>query len=253
MLKGYRILVACAILTASAAPLLAVRPFITDDARVVGRRQAQMEMWVRGDRAAFQHWALTSYGPIDPLELTVGMVHGVHYEHDRQYSVAGPLIQAKYLLRRPTAGSWPGIAVSAGAFSPTGNGPFKPHGWDTFAYAALTESLTEGDAVLIHGNVGIVNSSIGGRKATWGGGSQLRVIGGFHFVGEVFSGDPYAESSGLAFQAGFRHFISEYIQIDATVGSGMTGAPRLPVWGTVGLRLVTPPLGRAVFKKVLRR
>jgi hypothetical protein len=66
-----------------------------------------METWIRGDRAAFQHWALTSYGPIEPLELTIGMLHGLHYEHDRQYSVAGPLIQAKYLLRKPTAGSWP--------------------------------------------------------------------------------------------------------------------------------------------------
>jgi hypothetical protein len=234
----------------SAAPTFAVRPFITDDARVVGHRQAQMETWIRGDRAAFQHWALTSYGPIEPLELTIGMLQGLHYEHDRQYSVAGPLIQAKYLLRKPTAGSWPGIAVSAGALAPTGNGPFKPHGWDTFAYAAVTESLTEGDGVLIHGNVGLVNASIGGRKATWGGGSQVRVIGGFHIVSEVFSGDPYAESSGIAVQAGFRHFISEYIQVDATVGSGMTGRPRLPVWGTVGLRLVTPPLGRQVFQKL---
>jgi hypothetical protein len=125
-------------------------------------------MWIRGDRAAFQHWALSSYGPTDSLELTAGMVHGVHYEQDRQYSVAGPLMQAKYLIRRPTVGSWPGTAVSAGAFAPVGDGPFKPHGWDTFAYAAVTESLTEGDDILIHGNGGFVNSSIGGRKPTWG-------------------------------------------------------------------------------------
>jgi hypothetical protein len=231
-------------------PALAVRPFITDDARVVGRRQAQMETWARGDRHAFQHWALTSYGPIEPLELTIGTVHGVTYDQGRQYSIAGPLMQAKYLLRRPEAGSWPGVAVSAGAFAPIGNGAFKPHGWDTFGYVAVTESLTEGDGVLIHGNFGLVNSSIGGRKSTWGGGSQVRIRGGFHAVGEVFSGDPYAESSGIAFQAGFRHFFSDYIQIDATVGSGMSGQPRLPVWATVGLRLVTPPLGRSVFEKL---
>jgi hypothetical protein len=89
-----------------------------------------------------------------------------------------------------------------GAFAPIGNGAFKPHGWDTFGYVAVTESLTEGDGVLIHGNFGLVNSSIGGRKSTWGGGSQVRIRGGFHAVGEVFSGDPYAESSGIAFQAG---------------------------------------------------
>jgi hypothetical protein len=212
-----------------------------------------METWARGDRAAFQHWALISYGPIEPLELTIGTVHGATYEHGREYSIAGPLMQAKYLLRKPTAGSWPGVAVSVGAFAPAGNGAFKPHGWDTFAYGAITESLTEGDGVLIHGNGGFVNSSIGDPKATWGVGSQIRVHGGFHVVSEVFSGDPYAESSGLAFQAGFRHFISEYIQIDATIGSGMSGQPRLPVWGTGGLRLVTPPLGRKVFSRFFRR
>jgi hypothetical protein len=250
MVGVYRVSLAATCLVLSAVPALAVRPFITDDARVVGRRQAQMEMWVRGDRSAFQQWALTSYGPAEPLELTLGMVHGVHYEHDRQYSVAGPLMQAKYLFRKPSAGSWPGVAVSAGAFAPVGNGQFTPHGWDTFAYAAVTHSMSEGDGVLIHGNLGFVNSSIGGRKETWGVGSQVRVIGGFHAVGEVFSGDPYAESSGLAFQGGFRHFISEYIQIDATIGSGISGQPRLPLWGTVGLRLATPPLGRRVFNRL---
>ena len=241
------------LLLCASAPTFAVRPFITDDARVVGRRQAQLETWVRGDRAAFQHWALTSYGPIEPLELTIGTVHGATYEHGRLYSIAGPLLQAKYLLRRPKTGSWPGIAVSAGAFAPVGSGAFKPHGWDSFAYAALTQSLMEDDRVLIHGNAGFVNSSIGGQKSTWGVGSQVRLRGGFHVVSEVFSGDPYAESSGIAFQAGFRHFISEYIQIDATIGSGTSGQPRLPVWGTVGIRLVTAPLGRRVFNKLRRR
>ena len=205
------------LLVVLASPLFAVRPFITDDARVVGRRQAQMETWMRGDRHALQHWVLTSFGPIAPLEVTVGAVHGLTFGDATKYSVAGPLIQAKYLLRKPTPNSWPGIAISGGTFAPVGNGGFKLHGWDSFAYAAVTESLGEEDRILLHGNVGFVNSH-SGRKATWGGGSQVRVRGGFHIVSEVFSGDPYAESSGIAFQAGFRHFFSAYIQIDATLG-----------------------------------
>lgn len=235
-----------------AAPsVLAVRPFITDDARVVGRRQAQLETWMRGDRGALQHWALVSYGPIAPLELTIGTVHGATYEHGTDYSLAGPLIQAKYLVRKPKTASWPGVAVSAGVFAPVGYGAFQPHGWDTFGYVALTESLLEGDRILLHGNAGFVNSQ-GDQKPTWGIGSQVRIHGGFHAVGEVFSGDPYAESSGVAVQAGFRHFISEYIQIDATVGKGMSGQPRLPIWATVGLRLVTPPLGSKIFGRFKR-
>jgi hypothetical protein len=70
-------------------------------------------------------------------------------------------------------------------------------------------------------------------------------------VGEIFSGDPYADATGSAFQAGFRHFISEYIQVDATVGSGISGQNRMPVWGTVGLRLVSRPIGiRGLLRKV---
>lgn len=33
----------------------AIRPFITDDARVVGRATPQLETWVFGDRAGLQH------------------------------------------------------------------------------------------------------------------------------------------------------------------------------------------------------
>lgn len=172
-------IVGVALLVFLAPRALAVRPFITDDARVVGREQAQMEMWLRRDRGAFQHWALASYGPIAPLELTFGGVHGAALGHGSRYSIAGPLMQAKFLLRRPTANSWPGIAVSGGAFAPGGHGEFRPHGWDSFFYTAITESLQENDGILIHGNVGVVNSSRAGKKATWGTGSQIRVRGGF--------------------------------------------------------------------------
>lgn len=182
------------------------------------------------------------------------MLYGVHYEAGRQFSVAAPLFQAKYLVKKPQVKSWPGLAFVGGAFAPrAGMGPFAGQVSNMFAYAAVTHSFAEGDSVLVHGNVGITNSPAG-RKATLGLGSQVRVSGGFHVVTEVFSGDPYTASPGVAFQGGFRHFISEYIQVDATVGSGMAGDPRLPLWATVGVRLVTPPLGRKVFEKIrLRR
>jgi hypothetical protein len=229
---------------ALSAPALAVRPFVTDDARVVGGRQAQAESWVRGDRSLFEHWFLAAYGPIEPLELTIGMVHGVEFLPQREYTAAGPLLQAKYLLRRPKSNSWPGLAVSAGAIAPAGFGPLRPEAWQRFVYAAVTESLGEGDAVLLHGNVGAA-----GGRVTWGAGTQTRVKGGFHFVGEIFSGDPYAETTGNMVQLGFRHFFSEYIQIDGTIGTGVTGQPRASTWATIGIRLATPPLGRSHRRK----
>ena len=64
-------LVALALVLA-APPAAAVRPFITDDARVVGGRTLQLETWVRADREAFQHWVLVGFGPVGPVELTLG-------------------------------------------------------------------------------------------------------------------------------------------------------------------------------------
>jgi hypothetical protein len=41
----------------------AVRPFITDDARVVGWRLAQWESWARFDKHEGQWWHMAAYGP----------------------------------------------------------------------------------------------------------------------------------------------------------------------------------------------
>ena len=41
------------------------------------------------------------------------------------------------------------------------------------------------------------------------------------------------------FFVGFRHFISEWIQIDATMGKGLAGDFVLPFWYSAGARFVT--------------
>ena len=58
-------------------------------------------------------------------------------------------------------------------------------------------------------------------------------------VAELFSGDPYIPGTGLAYQVGFRHFVNEYFQFDATIGEGLRGNVALPFWGSVGVRVVT--------------
>jgi hypothetical protein len=108
-----------------------------------------------------QQWALVSYGPIEPLELAIGGVHGVNYESGTRYGLTGPIVQAKFLLRKWKGNSWPGLAVAGGAAAPAGIGAFKPHGWDSFMYAAVTESLLDDDRILLHGNTGIVRASAG--------------------------------------------------------------------------------------------
>jgi hypothetical protein len=231
----------------------AVRPFITDDARVVGKRLGQVESWLRGDRAAVEHWVLLAYGPTEQLELTLGHVHGAQYDTATRYIVAGPLIQAKYLLWTPQPNRRPGLALSGGATAPLGSFGFAPEHWDTFLYAALSESLLKEDRVLLHLNLGGVKQTGGGSmRATWGVGSQFRVRGGFHGVAELISGDPYAEGASRAIQVGFRHFFSDRLQIDATYGKGL-GLGGMPAWASVGVRIVSPPLGRETFRKLRRR
>jgi hypothetical protein len=223
---------------------LAVRPFITDDARVVGRRLAQYESWLRFDYESWQHWSMVAYGPNSRSEYSLGFVQGLqHPQGDGQaFSYAVPLIQGKFLLREYGHQQPPGIALAAGTFLPGGRGEFKSPGVGVFSFLMLSQCFGEKEDVLIHANFG-VNSVIDKRKTdntlTWGLGTQIRALGGFHFVGEVFSGDPYVPGSGLSYQVGFRHFVSDFVQFDVTVGEGIAGNNRLPFWYSAGIRLVT--------------
>jgi hypothetical protein len=224
-----------------------VRPFITDDAQVVGKRLAQWETWMRFDRISGQKWHMFAIGPNKRLELSLGGVVG----YDRpdvnrsEFSYAMPLIQGKFLFREYQAGKPPGVALVAGTFLPGGTGAFVPPGYGAFSFLTISQCIGEGEKILIHANVGtnyqIINNS---REIinTWGIGSQIKTYKGFHLVGELFSGDPYIPGTGLSYQAGFRHFISDYIQVDATVGQGLAGNNILPFWFSVGARFVTSKL-----------
>lgn len=219
-----------------------VRPFITDDARVVGGRLAQWESWVRFDKHAGQHWNLWAYGAAPWLEVTTGGVWGydvVGGEHLSAYAL--PLVQAKFLLRPYIPNKAPGVGFVVGTILPNGKGTFMPRGYGSFAFLTVTESLGEGDRFLFHANLGFNYQRIDRQNEmlnTWGIGTQIKIIGGFHLVGELFSGDPYIPGTGTAYQFGFRHFFSEWLQIDATAGKGFAGAEPLPLWSSVGVRWV---------------
>ena len=95
--------------------------------------------------------------------------------------------------------------------------------------------------MLLHLNLGTnyLDGSLAEKwQFTWGLGTQLRTLGGFHLVGEIFSGDPYVPGSGLSYQVGFRHFFSDDVQIDGTLGKGIGGETPLPLWFSFGIRLV---------------
>jgi hypothetical protein len=239
-----------------AVEALAIRPFVTDDARVVGSKLAQLETWLVFDRRVIEHNALFALGPTDWLELTLGFLHGgVHSGADRGYSITGPIVQVKALAAPARDNGWPGLALSLGVLSPLGSGSFTPPGGSGFLFVALTESLLD-EWLLLHLNVGVAlgdrNRSVGrgiAATVTAGFGFQARIYAGMHAVAEVYYGDPY--DPWLVFpaaQVGFRYVFNDNVQIDGTFGSsliavhGESGHARAERWGTLGLRLVTPEL-----------
>ncbi|MDW8301280.1 MAG: hypothetical protein RML38_02370 [Bacteroidia bacterium] len=222
-----------------------VRPFITDDSRVVGNKLAQLESWVRVDEVSGQHWALFAYGPNKNLELTLGSVQGYEKEptHNKiAFSYALPLLQVKYLFKEYQPNKMPGIGAVLGTFLPLGQGSFKPAGYGTFGYITVSQSIGQGDKILIHGNIGNNYLHIDGSNVfvtTWGIGTQIKLYKGMHFVGEVFSGDPYVPGTGASYQIGYRYFFSDLFQIDGTIGKGFAGRNILPFWSSFGVRIVT--------------
>lgn len=244
-------------------PALAIRPFVTDDARVVGDHLAQLETWVLLDSSVVEHTALAAVGPTDWLELAAGAVQGGSRSRDGSgYSLTGPIVQAKALLAPAKSNSWPGVAVATGAIAPFGFGVLKPSEWEGFGYVAVTQNIHD-EALLVHANLGMVVGDVLSPHPDLGAlhsevkpgllagvGAQVKILGGFHGMAEVYYGDAYdAQFDQPAMQVGARHIFNVHVQIDATFGSTLSQRPQLPDgelgferWGTLGLRLVTPRL-----------
>ena len=231
----------------STRPAWAVRPFITDDARVVGYDNAQIETSLRIDKYKYQNLNLAAYGLTADLEFTAGWVDGYYRkEPEKGWSVTGPLLQLKYLLVESKPLSYPGVAIVAGTNHPWGLGKLTPDEWGEFGFIALTETILDRDRLLVHGNLGI---SVVGSKGyfTWGVGTQITVWRGLCVIGEVASGDPYSSTviPGGVYQTGFRYIVNDNLQLDATYGNGLWGSPKPASWSGFGLRIV--------FDSVLKR
>jgi hypothetical protein len=220
--------------------LFAVRPFVTDDARVVGEHQGQLETSVRVDKNVFANLNLFAFGPTAKSEVTMGWVDGTPLatDSDRRLSASGPLMQLKYLLWEAKPNAYPGFAVVTGALPPWGLRGFRTTKWSEFAYAAMTESLFDNDRVLIHANLGLSTTNPQA-VGTWGLGTQIRLIGALNGIVEVYYNDPYAGNTGGAYQVGFRHIVNDNVQVDATMGSGLFGSHRINTFFGMGLRIVS--------------
>ena len=121
-----QLLIITFILTTISTTTFAVRPFITDDAAVIGHRLFQLETWALIDNSAGEYWMMWAYGPTKRLEVAIGSIFG--YDKSRtgrpEFTFATPLLEAKYLFREYETGKFPGIALAVGTFLPTGRGDF---------------------------------------------------------------------------------------------------------------------------------
>lgn len=206
----------------------AVRPFVTDDARVVDKGQLGVETYAgltmsQANKPAIEVRSLQGIGLTDRFELTVGGF-GFTYQ-DGQANPLDLLIQPKYVLYR-SFGIIPSVSVSAASLFPlSGN---KQH-WDSYSMAQISWFLfTPEDGsdpydngLAIHLNFGTKNRYDAGpttfqSKFFWAGGFEAITFSReLRFLGEVFNGDPFGfEEKFPAFQTGFRWYKAPDLQWD---------------------------------------
>ena len=223
----------------------AVRPFITDDATLMGRKRMEFANWLSIDKYSGQLWHSLNFGLNDWAELTVAAFWGyVKSENDNRtrMSFTAPLLQAKFLIRDYEPNGIPGITIAAGTDLPFGTGAFVPGGYGAFVFGSLTQCFGKDENVLIHANIGgtyLYENKENHFGLTWGIGTQVKIYKGLHGVGEFVSGDPYVHGTGIAYQLGLRYFINDNLQVDFACGNGIGGGEnRMPFWISSGIRYV---------------
>jgi hypothetical protein len=214
---------------------LAVRPFVTDDARIIYKDQLEVESWAdvtfqRGQKPGFGISSLQGYAPTDRLEIIAGGF-GLQY-HDRKITVENLVFQPKYLILR-SLDSWiPSISAAAALLAPLSgnrqqwNSYAMLHAsWFLFTPQDSTDPYDNGLAIHINaGTKSQYDAGLGGRytsKPFWGVAFEVAtpINRKLRVVGEIFNGDPFFyEDEFPAFQAGFRWYQNEDVQFDFVFG-----------------------------------
>ena len=138
-------------------PAFAVRPFITDDARTTPKHTFLTEGSLRFDENRFQNLMLFALGITDALEGTIGFTDGfLRHGEEGRYSLAGPLLQIKYLFT-DQKGYIPAIGAAIGVAPPwgAGNKDFAPLNWSEFGYLMVSRSFcSHPERLNLHLNIG---------------------------------------------------------------------------------------------------
>ena len=238
-----------AVLTMLAVPrVLAVRPFITDDAALSGFRRSELASWIFAGKSGTEIWHSANIGLADWAELTIAGIwgngkHESNGETIKKLSYTLPLVQAKFLFRSYEPNGLPGIGMAVGADMPWGKGAFVSDGYAAFGCLLLTQCFGKEENVLIHAQAGgtYLKNKESKKKLSglvFGLGTQVKVYKGFHLIGEVVNGDPYEHGAGSMYQLGIRQFVSDKLQFDCAFGNGFNGASKDSSWFTAGFRYV---------------
>jgi len=206
----------------------AIRPFVTDDARIVDFGQIEMENWVDTTRADGK-WdpapginGIASTSVNDWLQILAGAGTGI--DASGRSGIANPLLSAKVLFKHTAEGGQPGFAVSYTSTFDSGSGSFQEPGRVASLAGMTTHRLFE-DKLLIHLNFGTrTDRPREGETRTrplWGVGFDTEVFSPkTRVVVEAFSGDPLAlNAPRYATQVGLRYLHSDYMQMDFIWGA----------------------------------
>jgi hypothetical protein len=209
----------------------AVRPFITDDARVTDKGTVASETFAEsalseGRKPAYALHALQSWGVTDRLELSTGDIGGEYRE--RRFTPHDLVFQPKLLLFQ-SFGAIPSVSTAAGLLIPiSGNRQL----WNTYAMGHVSWFLFKpADSpdpfdyrLAIYLNVGTKGRYDAGlgrhtSKPYWAAGFEVGTfVRQVRFLAETFNGDPFEFSEEFpAYQTGFRWYKSPTVQMDMTM------------------------------------
>lgn len=247
-------------------PADAVRPFVTDDARIADYGQLETESWLEmnhaeggfGDAPGFN--TMIGVTPLDWLEVIAGT--GVARSSNNRWAIANPVLQGKVLFTRAEEDGSPGYAFAAGATFDAGQttlaaggevdesiNPKYKLGDSYYAIALLTHRLFD-DSLQLHMNLGLRAEHQSGlgllMRPYWGIGVDAEVFRkDIHAIAEAYAGDPLEYNAPhYAGQFGARWIYSDFVNIDLTFGAQPTmntyreATRSVEVWGQVGLRLL---------------
>ena len=232
----------------------AVRPFVTDDARIIDVGQIEVESWLEVGHAdstwnpapAVNFMAGATVN--DWLEIIVGS--GVARGGNGKFAMPNPVLQPKLLLMAAEKNGRPGFALGAGATFDAGVGDLHHRGNSAYLIGMTTWRLYD-DWLMTHINYGARMDKSRNDSAKyrpyWGIGLDAGLIKEeIRLIVEAYAGDPLdLHAPKTAAQMGFRWLASDYVNLDLTVGvqpelhehtRNRTGSAE--VWGQIGLRLL---------------